>query len=220
MRERPENESESTPSARPMPRYSRFRKSMISFFLLAVGGSILTLASCSSPIPNRSPVGETFPVVRGESLKGDAVELPSAVLGVPAILMVGYVQGTQFDLDRWTLGFAQAKAKIKVVEVPAVVGWFPDTFLQGTIDNGMRAGIPAEDWEAVVTLYGKDAERIQELTGNENPRNGRILLVDEQGRIRWFWDQGYSSTRLLELLELASTLPPAAAASTENSTAE
>lgn len=220
MRERPENESESTPSARPMPRYSRFRKSMISFFLLAVGGSILTLASCSSPIPNRSPVGETFPVVRGESLKGDAVELPSAVLGVPAILMVGYVQGTQFDLDRWTLGFAQAKAKIKVVEVPAVVGWFPDTFLQGTIDNGMRAGIPAEDWEAVVTLYGKDAKRIQELTGNENPRNGRILLLDEQGRIRWFWDQGYSSTRLLELLELASTLPPAAAASTENSTAE
>ena len=68
--------------------------------------------------------------------------------------------------------------KIKVVEVPAVVGWFPDTFLQGTIDNGMRAGIPAEDWGAVVTLYGSDATRVQELTGNENPRNGRILLLE------------------------------------------
>jgi hypothetical protein len=146
--------------------------------------------------------------------------LPSAVSGDPAILMVGYVQGTQFDLDRWTLGFAQAKAKIRVVEVPAVLGWFPDTFLRGTIDNGMRAGIPAEDWGAVVTLYGIEAERVQELTGNVNPRNGRILLLDERGEIQWFWDQGYSSTRLLELLDLASNLRPAAATPTEKPTSE
>ena len=91
------------------------------------------------------------------------------------------------------------------------MGWFPDTFLQGTIDNGMRAGIPAEDWGAVVTLYGSDATRVQELTGNENPRNGRILLLDDRGVIRWFWDQGYSSTRLLELLKLAKGLPAATA---------
>jgi hypothetical protein len=194
-----------------MSQRRRYRKSMIWLSLLATIGGILALGSCSSPIPNRNPIGESFPVVRGESLKGDAVELPSAVSGEPAILMVGYVQGTQFDLDRWTLGFAQAEAKIRVVEVPAVVGWFPDTFLQGTIDNGMRAGIPAEDWEAVVTLYGSDATRIQRLTGNQNPRNGRILLLDDRGVIRWFWDQGYSSTRLLELLKLATGLPPATA---------
>ena len=193
---------------------------MIYLLLLATGGSILALTSCSTPIPNRNPVGESFPVVRGESLKSDAVELPSAVSGDPAILMVGYVQGTQFDLDRWTLGFAQAKAKVRVVEVPAVLGWFPDTFLRGTIDNGMRAGIPAEDWGAVVTLYGIEAERVQKLTGNVNPRNGRILLLDDRGKIRWFWDQGYSSTRLLELLDLASNLRPAAATSTESATSE
>ena len=194
-----------------MSQRRRYLKSIIWLSLLAAGGGILALTSCSSPIPNRDPIGDSFPVVRGESLNGDAVELPSAVAGEPAILMVGYVQATQFDLDRWTLGFAQAEAKIKVVEVPAVVGWFPDTFLQGTIDNGMRAGIPAEDWGAVVTLYGSDATRVQELTGNENPRNGRILLLDDRGVIRWFWDQGYSSTRLLELLKLAKGLPAATA---------
>ena len=194
-----------------MSQRRRYRKSIIWLSLLAAGGGILALTSCSSPIPNRDPIGDSFPVVRGESLNGDAVELPSAVAGEPAILMVGYVQATQFDLDRWTLGFAQAEAKIKVGEVPAVVGWFPDTFLQGTIDNGMRAGIPAEDWGAVVTLYGSDATRVQELTGNENPRNGRILLLDDRGVIRWFWDQGYSSTRLLELLKLAKGLPAATA---------
>jgi hypothetical protein len=187
---------------------------------MVTGAGILTLTSCSTPTPNRNPTGDPFPPVSGESLKGEAIELPAAVAGDPAIFMVGYVQATQFDLDRWTLGFAQAKAKIRVVEVPAVVGWFPNVFLQSTIDNGMRAGIPSEDWGSVVTLYGADAQRLQKLTGNENPRNGRILLLDDRGEIRWFWDQGYSSTRLLELLELASTLRKTTAPPTEKSTPE
>ncbi|MAB72248.1 MAG: hypothetical protein CMJ54_07040 [Planctomycetaceae bacterium] len=180
---------------------------------VAVGAAIASLTSCSTSVPNRDPTGSMFPIVRGESLQRQAVELPTAVSGSPAILMVGYLQQTQFDLDRWTLGFGQAEAKIRVVEVPAIVGWFPSTFLRGTIDDGMRAGIPSEDWGAVVTLYGEDAERIQALTGNENGANGRILLLDGHGEIRWFWDQGYSSKRLLELLDVArgldaSTSPP------------
>ena len=185
---------------------SNRRRIILFGITIAVGGVIASLTSCTTPIPNRDPTGSTFPVVRGESLEGRTVELPSAVSGSPAILMVGYLQRTQFDLDRWTLGFGQAETRIRVVEVPAVVGWFPSTFLRGTIDDGMRAGIPSEDWGAVVTLYGADSERIQALTGNENGGNGRILLLDGRGEIRWFWDQGYSSKRLLELLEVARSL--------------
>ena len=192
---------------------SNRRRIILFGITVAVGAAIASLTSCSTSVPNRDPTGSMFPIVRGESLQRQAVELPTAVSGSPAILMVGYLQQTQFDLDRWTLGFGQAEAKIRVVEVPAIVGWFPSTFLRGTIDDGMRAGIPSEDWGAVVTLYGEDAERIQALTGNENGANGRILLLDGHGEIRWFWDQGYSSKRLLELLDVArgldaSTSPP------------
>ncbi|MAD19235.1 MAG: hypothetical protein CMJ52_03320 [Planctomycetaceae bacterium] len=188
------------------------RRIVLFGIALAVGGVTASLTSCSSPIPNRDPTGDAFPPVRGESLEGRQVELPAAVSGEPAILMVGYLQRTQFDLDRWTLGFVQAEADIRVIEVPAIVGWFPSTFLRGTIDDGMRAGIPAEDWNAVVTLYGDDAERVQALTGTEDGGNGRILLLDERGRIRWFWDQGYSPKRLLELLEVANGLRTAGTA--------
>ena len=185
---------------------SNRRRIILFGITVAVGAAIAALTSCSTSVPNRDPTGSMFPIVRGESLQRQAVELPTAVSGSPAILMVGYLQQTQFDLDRWTLGFGQAEAKIRVVEVPAIVGWFPSTFLRGTIDDGMRAGIPSEDWGAVVTLYGEDAERIQALTGNENGANGRILLLDGHGEIRWFWDQGYSSKRLLELLDVARGL--------------
>lgn len=197
---------------------SNRRRIILFGITVVVGGTIASLTSCSTSIPNRDPTGSTFPIVRGESLEGQTVELPAAVSGSPAILMVGYLQQTQFDLDRWTLGFGQAGTTIRVVEVPAIVGWFPSTFLRGTIDDGMRDGIPSEDWGAVVTLYGEDAERIQALTGNENGRNGRILLLDDRGEIRWFWDQGYSSKRLLELLEMAGKLDARASLPTRPTT--
>ena len=199
---------------------SNRRRIILFGITIAVGGVIASLTSCSTPVPNRNPTGSTFPIVRGESLERQTVELPSAVSGAPAILMVGYLQETQFDLDRWTLGFGQAEAKIRVVEVPAIVGWFPSAFLRGTIDDGMRSGIPSEDWGAVVTLYGEDAERVQALTGNENGRNGRILLLDARGEIRWFWDQGYSSKRLLELLEVARGLDARSSSATPTTTTD
>ena len=55
----------------------------------------------------------------------------------------------------------------------------------------MRSGIPNEDWEPVVTLYGSDARDLVELTGNERGRNTRVLLVDsEADAVRPAWRPG------------------------------
>ena len=172
--------------------------------LLVVAASLAV--GCTVSEPNRNPLGETFPSVKGESLKKTSVELPKDVLGKPSILMVGYVQNTQFDLDRWTLGLVQAGAEVKILEVPVIPAGFPSAFLRGTIDNGMRAGIPSEDWGGVVTIYGSDAAKIAKFTGTQNPRNGRMLLLDKDGVVRWFWDQGYSAKRVLELTKLANEM--------------
>ncbi len=187
------------------------RRRLLPFLAVSV---LLTAAlmffapGCQGVIPNRDPSGDPFPTVAGRDLEDRAIELPAAVEGAPAILMIGYVQETQFDIDRWTLGLLQSGTKVRLMEIPAVGGWFPATFLQSTIDNGMRSGIPAEDWASVVTLYGEDADRTQAFTGTERPRNARILLLDRHGVVRWFWDQGYSPSRLLEMLERASSDQP------------
>ena len=39
-----------------------------------------------------------------------------------------------------------------------------------------------EIWGGVMTIY-KDAEIIQKFTGNENPRNTRVALIDDDGLI-------------------------------------
>ena len=161
--------------------------------------------ACSSPVANRDPVGETFPAVRGEALDGTEWRVPEDLAGRPAILLVGYVQRSQFDLDRWLLGIRQAGTPVPFLELPTIKGLAPRMF-KGRIDDGMRSGIPAEDWRGVVTLWRDDARKVVELTGNERPANGRVMLIDAVGRIVWFADRGYSADQMIELDRLAREL--------------
>ena len=72
------------------------------------------VGGCSTTFPRRNPTGEAFPSVRGTSLEGAEVALPEVGKGAPLLLLIGYEQNTQFDLDRWLLGLS------------GVVAWFYD----------------------------------------------------------------------------------------------
>lgn len=167
----------------------------------------LMLAACNAPLPDRDPLGERFPTAEGRSLAGQPVELPASLLGAPAVLLVGYVQDAQFDADRWLYGLLQSglPGSVRILEVPAIPGLFPRA-LAGRIDEGMRSGIPEEDWSSVVTVYGGRAGAIEAFTGSEEPRNVRVLLLDGEGRVLWFHDQGFSARALIELEAAAAGL--------------
>jgi hypothetical protein len=34
-----------------------------------------------------------------------------------------------------------------------------------------------------------------------------VLLIDDAGVVRWFWDQGFSASRLIELKSVIDKLP-------------
>jgi cytochrome oxidase Cu insertion factor (SCO1/SenC/PrrC family) len=72
------------------------------------------------------------------------------------------------------------------------------------IDNGMRAGIPKPLWKGVVTVY-KDGEIIQAFTGNDTPNNARVILIDKNGKIIHFYDQGFSVNALNNLRDSLQT---------------
>ncbi len=173
--------------------------------LLVAAGVMVGASSCSTPVANRNPVGEMFPSVSGEALDDAVVRVPESLAGEPAVLLVGYEQDTQFDLDRWLIGLTQLETPVKFLELPTIPGLIPGMFA-GTIANGMRSGIPAEMWGGVVTLYGDDAARVVAALGNEKPRCGRVLLLDREGRIAWFFDQGFSPAQLAALDAMARDL--------------
>lgn len=185
------------------------RRTFFLVLLVVTALGLTQLGGCRSVVPNRDPLGESLPPVQGETLEGDELRLPGDLEG-PAVLLLGYVQDAQFDADRWLYGLLQADLQsVAILEVPTIPGLFP-RLLAGTIDSGMRSGIPSEDWSSVVTVYGDGAGELVRFTGNEVPRNIRVLLVDGEGTVRWFHDRGFSAGRLIDLEEAVRALPAAA----------
>lgn len=184
---------------------SRFRRSL----RFAAAALAMAIPACATKNPNRECIGERFPEVAGTALDGKEWRLPAATAGEPAVILVGYLQEAQFDADRWLFGLLQAETPARLLEVPTLPGLFPRV-IAGAIDGGMRSGIPSEDWQAVVTLYGSDAAKVAAFTGTERGRNIRVLLLDQAGRVIWFHDRGFSAGKLLELDRAARTARGAA----------
>lgn len=167
------------------------------------------LAGCSSAIPRRNPTGEIFPSVRGEALDKKAWRIPEDLRGQPALLLVGYKQDSQFDIDRWLLGLEQLGVSVKALELPTISGMFPRMF-STSIDKGMRSGIPKPIWGGVITIY-KDAKKIERFTGTANKLPARVLLLDAAGKVVYFHDEGFSVQALKALqAALAKTAPSSA----------
>ena len=167
----------------------------VSTCALCIGSLLLACCiGCRSTVPRRDPTGEVFPTVVGEALSGERVTLPDAFAGEPALLIVGYQQNSQFDIDRWLLGITQLGLEVQIAEVPTLPG-LGASMASGFINDGMRSGIPEEDWKSVVCVYG-DADAIVRFTGNETPLPGRVFLLDAEGRVVFFHDRGYSVASL------------------------
>lgn len=126
--------------------------------------------------------------------------IPDSYRGKVTVLLVGYQQKTQFDIDRWILGILQADIPVQIVEVPTIAGMMPQ-MVQGFIDNGMRSGIPKEDWASVVPVF-EDASKIIQSIGNDRPQSAHAVLLDQAGLILWTSNRGYSAQQILELKKL------------------
>ena len=165
----------------------------ICFFLFFIVG-------CSTNYANQSITGQPFPSISGESLEKEVVNIPEDFKGKTTLLLIGYKQNSQFDIDRWLIGLDMTNTQVDAYEIPTIQGLFPRMF-STMIDNGMRAGIPKPLWKGVVTVY-QDGEKVQAFTGNENPNNARVVLLDEQGIIVYMSDDGFSVSSLNKIRNL------------------
>ena len=168
----------------------------LSILLIAT----LLLNGCSTVYENKDVVGSTLPLMTGETLEKETVELPTLFKDPLTLLLVGYKQDTQFDIDRWLVGLDMTKTNISAYEIPAIQGMFPRMF-KPYINDGMRAGIPKELWKGVVTLY-ENGEDMQKFTGNESANNSRVILIDDKGVVKYFYDRGFSVSALNDVKAL------------------
>lgn len=164
--------------------------------------SIFLMVGCTSQYANQSHTGVSFPSVTGENLEKDRVTIPDDFKGKTTLLLIGYKQDSQFDIDRWLIGLDMTNTAVDVYEIPTIQGLFPRMF-SPMINNGMRAGIPKSLWKGVITVY-EDGEMIQAFTGNTNPNNARVILLDANGIILSMYDGGFSVEALNHVRALIS----------------
>lgn len=157
------------------------------------------LSACSQTFENQQLLGRTFPSVNAESLSKQQLELPNYFSGRPVVLLLGYKQNSQFDIDRWLIGLDMTKTAVDIYELPTIQGWAP-RLIKSSINEGMRKGIPQEIWSIVLTIY-QDGEIVQRFTGNQNPNNARVMLLNPEGTITFFHDRGFSVAALNQLRE-------------------
>lgn len=162
-----------------------------SFKLLLCAFALLSLAGCASyDYPVALNIGDKMISVTGESLAGEQVAIPEDFAGEHTVLFFGYKQDSQFDIDRWLIGLDMTQTKVAAYEIPTIQGMAPRMF-STFIDDGMRKGIPKPLWEGVITVYA-DGDKVQRFTGNQNPNNARVMLLNESGVILYFYDEGFS----------------------------
>ena len=70
------------------------------------------LFGCTKSFTNKNPVGEKFPSVKGQSLEKENYNIPEDFVGDKVLFLIGFVQNTQFDIDRWTIGLDQTNTKL------------------------------------------------------------------------------------------------------------
>ncbi len=173
---------------------------MIIKHLLPLFAVLFLTASCTSyDYPRDIKIGDELSRFQGESLAGQTFTLPTDVYGEPTILLFGFVKESQFDIDRWLIGLDMRNVNTRILEVPAIKGFFP-RLISSQIDNGMRKGIPKELWSIVITVY-EDGDKVQRMTGNKNPNNARVVVIEGTGKVIYFYDEGFSVAALSELLD-------------------
>lgn len=152
--------------------------------------ALFLITGCMTTYPNKDITGQDFPKISGTSLAQEHIEIPTLFKQKHTLLLIGYKQDSQFDIDRWLIGLDMTNTQVSVYELPTIRGMLPRMF-STVINDGMRAGIPKQLWNGVITIYN-DGDTVQRLTGNEQPNNARVVLLNNKGKVVYFYDQGFA----------------------------
>lgn len=76
---------------------------------------LFCITGCSSIYPNKNILGQTFPSISGQNLEQQSVLIPDAFKGEKTLLLIGYKQNSQFDIDRWLIALDMTETSVNVL---------------------------------------------------------------------------------------------------------
>ena len=136
-------------------------------------------------------------------LTGATLQLPSALAGKAAVLVVGFSRKSGDQTARWVKRLAEDATVSSAVAIysVAILQEVPGLF-RGLVVNGIRNETPRSFWSYSFVAFSKEAVW-KSLVGFERPDDAYLLLIDTQGRELW---RGHGEVTSLLYDELSSNV--------------
>jgi hypothetical protein len=143
-----------------------------------------------------------FPVVKGDNLNGQTIQIPGELRGEINVLLVPFQMWQQDLVNSWVPfleHLTKNNPKFDYYELPTIRKM--NFFARRIIDGGMRGGIPSRNTRGrTVTLY-IDKTPFKETLGIPTEKTLYLYLVDKEGTILWEESGGITDEKATSLEE-------------------
>mgnify|MGYP001813237227 FL=1 len=152
-----------------------------------LGILLLTMPPIGVQAQTREGSSPDFPSITAQNLLGESFDLPHDLPGDIRVIFVAFRQRQQPAINTW-LAVADALEAdyegLRYFEFPTISR--PFRLMKPVIDNGMRSGISSDAARArTITLF-TSVSRFVEAIGLPGTDDIATLLLDSEGRIRWY----------------------------------
>jgi hypothetical protein len=148
------------------------------------------------------------PAVHGEALNGAVVDLPAALKGKVAVLMVSFSQGSREQMTAWgrrLAGDYRDSNEVSYYELPVLEA--VPKLLRGIVVGKIRDGVPDRARPRFVPVFDHE-DAWKSVTGYKESDQTYVLLVDSTGTVRWRTQGAASDEAYAQMKQHIAALHP------------
>jgi len=142
-----------------------------------------------------------MPMTQAQSLSGHVLTLPAAVAGHPAVIVIGFTQGSQRAMERWDKEIgAQVTAKPGVPLYNIAVIQDAPKFVRGMIKGSMKALVPAAGQDRFLTVV-QGQDELKKAVDFSAGGDAYVVVLDASGKIVFHTHGDPSETAKKQVIE-------------------
>jgi hypothetical protein len=127
--------------------------------------------------------GQMFPQLSGQTLTGKSMDLPAAVMGKPAVVILSFSKTAGNDARSWnerlSRDFSQEVPSYTIILLESV----PKLF-RGLAVSSIKSSMPVPMQGRTIILYSDEKVWKQRVAFSEDS-HAYVILLGPDGRVRW-----------------------------------
>lgn len=129
--------------------------------------------------------GARIPAAHGASLAGAQVTLPDDLRGKVGVLVLGFSKSSGDVCKGWGERLAQSyhdTREVAYYQMPVLEA--VPKLIRGMVVKGIKSGVPVAEQPHFLPVFSDEAVW-QKIVRYSNADDAYVLVVDEQGNVRW-----------------------------------